>query len=226
MPHNFCYITVQCYMLCFQLSCHGALGEWNEIIFDLKKDEKQMRKWNPLTLPLKDRWMDGRVEEGNTPLYHSLPCFLHLSVRHVQTAAVIQLVFLSVVILSFSYSLFTLIFPCVRLSICLYSSVIYLSFMSVLHPVFPSFLTRSRLIYVIPCIFFNLFIPFQFPLCQLSDLWLSPPLIPLLLISSAQRPVFCCCLKSSQNSLPNVKSRLSRVCVCVAACSCLCVRIP
>lgn len=87
-----------------------------------------------------------------------------------------------IVLLSFSYSLFTLIFPCVRLSICLYSSVIYLSFMSVLHPVFPSFLTRSRLIYVIPCIFFSTYS--------------SPSSSPCanLVICDCPLPSFHCCL--------------------------------
>lgn len=102
----------------------------------------------------------------------------------------------------------------------------------VLLPIFLT-LVPSCPIYVIPCIssaWCTLHpLPTYFP--PSCDECLSPPLIPLLVISSV--PSLVCCGRrrgptSSHSSVPNMKSRQSRASVydgaCVVfACSCLCV---
>lgn len=139
--------------------------------------------------------------------YHSSPCFIHLSIWQVQTAAFFQLPFhASAVLLTLSLISSHSLLRSLALSSCPSSSFIYPSFYACFStPVFLS-LTCSCLIYVIPCIsstscpihplpvslvptFFSLHV----------DLWWSPPLIPLLLISSAHGPVFCCRPNSGQN---------------------------
>ncbi len=103
----------------------------------------------------------------------------------------LTLYFLTLLTLLFSLVSFTHLAP---LSVCLSSRISLL----------------SCLIYIIPCIFFNsvhfsstsnlpganLLFFFSLHVC---DLWWSPPLIALLLISSAHGPVFCCRPNSGQN---------------------------
>lgn len=157
----------------------GAVGGWTE-------EETRSRGVNSLFL-----LAYLLIPHSPSPiLYHSSPCFLHLSVWHVQTAATIQLVFnASVVPLSLSLSLPPSLFPVV----CLLNSFIPLS------QTFFSSLAHSCLIYVIPCIsfFFNL-VPYSSsssqtpppptpPLCQLSFL-------DMFVICDGPLPSFHCCL--------------------------------
>lgn len=160
----------------------------------LKTEWRQKQKLTPSEPLSKGRWRDvrgeednnrgscGRMDEGKrskgTPphspsLYHSSPCFLLLSVWHVQTAAIIQL-------LSFSssHSLYVFLSSC-----SLLHSFIPLS-ISVFHP-----FTHSCLIYVISR-FFSTFRP------------LRPPPVPpcanfsflsMFVICDGPLPSFHCC---------------------------------
>lgn len=221
--------------------------KWN-LIWERGQSHQQGELWG-------DGWVD-RKWSRIISFFHSLSIiawFLPL-VWHVQTAAIIQLLQLQ--------PQYFYIFPltgymapafqtdlsvCSSLHLSVYCNIfttnaifkvilclvlyLYVTFLSLTH----HFLDLCNHSFFQPS---ALFILFQHYLCQhffplyVYDLRLSPPLIPLLLISSAQSPVFCRRPKSSQNLLPNMKSWLSRVryglllsmcqdilmCICVFLC--------